>query len=161
FDHVGPLARTVDECEAILAALAPGFVPTRLDSLEQVRVAAAWIDTAEPLVAERVRGAVTHFPDRRTTELRYPHETYELFMREVADVHRELYSEHGDLYSDEVAAKIERCLEVSDAEVAAAARARETYREEAAELLAEIDLLVTPTLRRVAPPAGIGDAALR
>jgi aspartyl-tRNA(Asn)/glutamyl-tRNA(Gln) amidotransferase subunit A len=161
YDHAGPMARTVEDCEAMMAAVAPGFEPADLESLEQLRAAVAWVDDADPLVAEQVRRAAAHFADRRPVELRYPHQTNELFMREVGDVHRELYAEHGDLYGEDVAGKIERCLEVSDAEVSKAEQARVTYREEAHELLGDFDLLVTPTLPCVAPAAGIGELELR
>jgi aspartyl-tRNA(Asn)/glutamyl-tRNA(Gln) amidotransferase subunit A len=161
YDHAGPMARTVEDCEAMMAAVAPGFEPADLESLEQLRTAVAWVDDADPLVAEQVRRAAAHFADRRPVELRYPHETNEFFMREVGDVHRELYAEHGDLYGEDVAGKIERCLEVSDAEVSKAEQARVTYREEAHELLGDFDLLVTPTLPCVAPAAGIGELELR
>jgi aspartyl-tRNA(Asn)/glutamyl-tRNA(Gln) amidotransferase subunit A len=161
FDHAGPMARTVEECESMLEALAPGFEPATLESLDGLRVGVAWIDQAEPLVAACVHDAAAHFPDRRDVELRFPREVDDLFMREVADVHRELYAEHGDLYGEDVASKIERCLEVTDAEAEAAARAREAYREEAHGQVADVDLLVTPTLRFVAPATGIGDLELR
>jgi aspartyl-tRNA(Asn)/glutamyl-tRNA(Gln) amidotransferase subunit A len=82
-------------------------------------------------------------------------------MQEVADVHRELYAENGELYGEEVAVKIERCLAVSDAEAKRAERARAEYRERCLELLEGIDLLLTPTLPSVAPPTGVGDLALR
>ena len=82
-------------------------------------------------------------------------------MREVADVHRELYAEHAELYGESVAEKIERCLLVTDAEAEAARRAREAYHERFAEAIDGIDLVVTPTLPCVAPPTGIGDLALR
>jgi aspartyl-tRNA(Asn)/glutamyl-tRNA(Gln) amidotransferase subunit A len=79
----------------------------------------------------------------------------------VADVHRELYAEYAELYGEDLAAKIERCLSVSDGEAAQAARIREEYAEGCDELLGELDLLLTPTLVCVAPPTGIGDRALR
>ena len=78
-----------------------------------------------------------------------------LFQREVADVHRELYAENGDLYGEDLAWKIEKCLAVAEAEVAGAITAREDYRQLVEELLDEIDLLVTPTIPTVAPPVGI------
>src|SRR5262249_51457922 len=84
-----------------------------------------------------------------------------LFMREVADVHRELYAENAELYGDDVAAKIERCLAVSDAEATLAARAQEEYREQCLGLLEGFDLVAVPTLACVAPPTGIGDRKLR
>ena len=82
-------------------------------------------------------------------------------MREVADVHRELYAENADLYGANVAAKIETCLAVTDGEYEAGLRAREAYREQMAELFDEVDLLVTPTLPFVAPPAGQDERELR
>ena len=83
-------------------------------------------------------------------------------MREVADVHRELYAEHGELYGEDVAVKIERCLAVSDGEAGARpSESRAEYRDRCEELLDGVDLLLTPTLACVAPPTGIGDAVLR
>ena len=74
-----------------------------------------------------------------------------LFEREVADVHRGLFPEHADSYGDDVRGRLEDDFAVSDAEVAAAERARAEYRERLAEALDEVDLLVTPTVQRVAP----------
>ena len=83
------------------------------------------------------------------------------FMGEVADVHRDLYAEQAELYGQDVAAKVERCLAVSDREIALAERARNEYRQRCEELLDGLDLLLTPTLVCVAPPTGIGDETLR
>jgi aspartyl-tRNA(Asn)/glutamyl-tRNA(Gln) amidotransferase subunit A len=160
FDHVGPMARTVEECSALLEALAPDFAPAAVSSLEEVAVGVTWLETAEPLVAARVAEAAAHFPRRRELEWPRP-EINALFMREVADVHRELYAEHGELYGEDVAVKIERCLGVADAEAATAGRARADYRERCADLFGDLDLLLTPTLVCVAPPTGIGDESLR
>jgi Asp-tRNA(Asn)/Glu-tRNA(Gln) amidotransferase A subunit family amidase len=160
FDHVGPMARDVGGCVRQLEALADGFAPATLGSLEDVAVAVAWVDEAETLVAARVRAAATRFPRARRVDWPRPN-IDALFMREVADVHRELYAENAELYGEELATKIERCLEVSDAEAMLAARSRDEYRERCAELLEGFDLLVTPTLSCVAPPTGVGDLALR
>jgi aspartyl-tRNA(Asn)/glutamyl-tRNA(Gln) amidotransferase subunit A len=160
FDHVGPMARTVEGCAALLAALVPGFEPQELESLAKVSVALAWIDEADPLVAARVRDAAAHF--QRRGEVEWPRASIDAaFMREVADVHRELYAENAELYGEEVAVKIERCLAVTDSEAAQAQRAREQYREQCDDLLGGFDLLLTPTLPCVAPKIGIGDITLR
>jgi aspartyl-tRNA(Asn)/glutamyl-tRNA(Gln) amidotransferase subunit A len=160
YDHAGPMARTVAGCEAILRALVPAFEPRALESLEELAVAVAWTELADPLVRARVEAAAALFPRRRTLDLPYP-DDYALFMHDVAGVHRDLYAEHGELYGEGVAVKIERCLAVTEPVAAAAARRRADYRELLDELLAPFDLLVTPTIVCVAPPTGIGDHALR
>jgi aspartyl-tRNA(Asn)/glutamyl-tRNA(Gln) amidotransferase subunit A len=160
FDHVGPMARTVEDCVALLGALVPQFEPERLESLEHVSIGVAWFDEADPLVAARVGEAAAHFPRRQDVAWPLPR-VDALFMSEVADVHRDLYAENGELYGEDVAVKIERCLAVSDREVTQAERARVEYRERCEALLDGLDLLVTPTLECVAPPVGIGDHALR
>lgn len=160
-DHAGPMARSVDECTAMLEALVPGFERLELESLEEVAVGTAWTELAEPGVRQRVEAAAAAFPRSRPLDLPLAEATRELFMREVADVHRELYAENADLYGANVAAKIELCLAVSDREYAAALRARDVYRQRVEELIDGLDLLVTPTLGFVAPPAGQDERQVR
>ena len=160
FDHVGPMARTVGECVAQLEALVPGFERIAVEDLEEVSVGVTWVGEADALVAERVRAAAAFFPRARDLALSRP-QVDALFMREVADVHRDLYAEQSELYGDDLAEKIERCLAVPDAEATAATRAREEYREQCAAAFEGLDLLLTPTLSCVAPPTGVGDIALR
>jgi aspartyl-tRNA(Asn)/glutamyl-tRNA(Gln) amidotransferase subunit A len=161
FDHAGPMARDVAACTAMMEALAPGFVQRRIESLDEVEVGLAWPDEADPLVRARVEEAAAHFARRRSLELPLADGISPAFMREVADVHRELYTEHSELYGESVAQKIERCLAVTDAEFERASRTREEYRERMLELLVGVDLVLTPTLPSVAPPAGMGDLAVR
>jgi aspartyl-tRNA(Asn)/glutamyl-tRNA(Gln) amidotransferase subunit A len=158
FDTVGPMARSVEECAAMLQVLAPAF--ERQDTPESLRIAYAWIDEADPVVAHRV-SAVAELLDAAPVSLPPSRDTYPLFMREVADVHRDLYAENGELYSADLAVKIERCLTVTDGEARAATRARDEYRAAAESALVGFDLLLTPTLASVAPATGIGDAELR
>ena len=157
FDHAGPLARDVAGCEAMLAALVPGWEPRKLESLEEVRVGVAWLDAADPLVRARVEEA-PHRASRGVRPLDLPRAegTYDAFSHEVADVHRELFAEQEELYGEDVRVKIERCLAVSDAAAAAADRERERYRERLDAIFADVDLLLTPTLPIVAPRVGAG-----
>ena len=160
FDHVGPMARTVEGCVALLEALAPEFRRSEVESQDEVSVAVAWVDEADPLVAARVGQAASHFPRRR--DIDWPRASVDAaFMREVADVHRELYAENAEFYGEEVAVKIERCLAVTDSEATQSQRARELYREQCNEALDGFDLLLTPTLACVAPETGVGDITLR
>jgi aspartyl-tRNA(Asn)/glutamyl-tRNA(Gln) amidotransferase subunit A len=151
FDHAGPMARTVRECTSLTRALVEGFAPARLGSLEEVAVGVAWTELAERGVRARVEAAAARFPRRRALDLAFPDGTSPLFMREAAESHRGLFPEHADSYGDNVRTKLERCVRVTDREVRSAERARAEYRERAEEALAGVDLLLTPTLRFVAP----------
>ena len=158
FDHAGPMARTVDECEAMLRAVAPAYEPAATPA--RLRVATAWTKQAEPLVRRLVE-ALAGDLDASAVDFPSWSDTYPLFMWEVAEVHRELYAENPELYSEELAAKIERCLTVTEAEASAARRSRDEFRRAADAAMNGFDVLLTPTLAFVAPSVGIGDAVLR
>ena len=165
FDTAGPLAADVEGCERMLSALVPGFAPAQLESLEELEVGVAWTQLADPLVRERVEAAAARFPRRRAIELPLVEDgIYELFRHEVADVHRELFAENGDLYGEDVRIKVERCLTVQDSEVQRAERLRAEYREQVEAALDSLDLVLTPTLPVVAPRlrrGGTGDLDVR
>jgi aspartyl-tRNA(Asn)/glutamyl-tRNA(Gln) amidotransferase subunit A len=161
FDTAGPMAPTVAGCAAMMAALAPGLAPAPLGSLDEIEVGVAWTDRADPLVRRRVEAAATAFPRRRPIELPRPGAVITVFMREVADVHRARFGEQRELYGDNVAAKIERCLAIGDRDYDEALRARERYREEMAAALAEVHLVLTPTLPCVAPAVAVDEVRAR
>jgi aspartyl-tRNA(Asn)/glutamyl-tRNA(Gln) amidotransferase subunit A len=157
FDHAGPMARDVGTCARMLEALAPDFEPTGLTSLDELDVGVAWLDRAEPLVRARVEAAVECFPHRRAVELPPAKGISAVFMREAAVSHDGLFPERADAYGANVRAKLERCLEVTDAGYEVGLRRLEEYRERGAEALDGLDLLVTPTLGFVAPWARADD----
>jgi aspartyl-tRNA(Asn)/glutamyl-tRNA(Gln) amidotransferase subunit A len=166
FDTGGPLALDVVGCEQMLGALAPGFEPLELESLEELEVGVAWTEFADPLVRERVEAAAARFPRRRPIDLPFPDAgILAAFMREVADVHRELFAENADLYGEDVRIKIEQCLAVRDSEFELAGPLRIDYRERVEQALEGLDLVLTPTLPIVAPPldrgTGPGDLDVR
>jgi aspartyl-tRNA(Asn)/glutamyl-tRNA(Gln) amidotransferase subunit A len=162
YDHVGPMAASVAGCVELMGALAPGFEPAVLQSLEELEVGIAWIDQADPFVQARVNEAVAHFPRRREIDFPFPDAAEnKLFMREVADVHRGLFPERADDYGAGIRWKLELCIEVTEAEASAATRLRAAYRERCAELLRDIDLLVTPTMLGVPPAADADERELR
>ena len=161
FDHAGPMGRDLETCVRMLEALAPGFRRAELGSLEELQVGVAWLELAEPLVRARVQAAAELFPRRRAVSFPFPDGVGSVFMREAAESHRGLFPEQAGAYGDNVRTKLERCLRVTDAEYEAALRRREEYREQAAEAMAGLDLLVTPTLAFVAPPAVTDDLELR
>jgi aspartyl-tRNA(Asn)/glutamyl-tRNA(Gln) amidotransferase subunit A len=161
YDVVGPMASSVEGCERLLQALAPDFEPVELESLEELEVGVAWLDQAEPLVRGRVGEVAALFPRRRELELPLAPANRADFMREVADVHRVLFPGNEELYGENVRSKVERCLQVQDEEVTAAERERADYCERVAEAVGELDVLVTPTVPFVAPPAEVDELEIR
>jgi aspartyl-tRNA(Asn)/glutamyl-tRNA(Gln) amidotransferase subunit A len=156
YDHAGPMARDVATCTELMRVL--GGVEAAAAGAPSV--ALAWHDLAQPLVRARIEEAgrllgATPIP------FPLPERTTPVFMREVADVHRELYAEHADLYGENVRPKFERCLAVSDAEVTAAGEARTAYEQQALAALDGFDLLLTPTLALVPPPDDVDEIAVR
>jgi aspartyl-tRNA(Asn)/glutamyl-tRNA(Gln) amidotransferase subunit A len=150
FDHAGPMARDVEGCIGLLGLDVPKV------SLDDLSLAVAWADVAEPLVRERVLSIRAQPIDFPTAENVGP-----AFMREVGDVHRELYPENAELYGENIRPKIERCLALSDAEYEAARRARAEHVERASAVLEGFDLLLTPTMGFVAPPADVVEQEIR
>ncbi len=161
YDVVGPMASSAEGCERLLRALAPGFERVELGSLDELEVGVLWLDRAEPLVRVRVEEAVALFPRRREIELPLAPANRADFMREAADVHRALFPGNEELYGENVRGKIERCLQVRDAEAAAAERERAEYRERVAEAVDGLDLVVAPTVPFVAPAADVDELEIR
>ena len=161
FDHAGPMARTVGGCEAMQRVLDPAFAPRALASLEALRIGVAWLEGCDPLVRERVAAAAALFPDRRDVDFPFPDGVSAMFMREVAIAHRGLYPEYADQYGDNVRNKLERCVEVTDADYESALVARAKHRERAHAAMEGLDLLLTPTLGFVAPPADVDELEWR
>jgi len=162
FDHAGPMAADVAGCERMMQALVPGFDPAPTPDPGDLLVGVAWTAEAAPLVRRRVEEAVAAvFPHRRELDLPFPDDVVPLFEREVAEVHAELWRDHREAYGENVATKLERAFRVSDATAATAAQARERYREEIVSSTEGCDLVLTPTMKMVAPHTGIGDLALR
>ncbi len=160
FDHAGPLARSVAGCADLLAELMDGFEPTNVE-LAELQVGIAWLEHADPLVRARVEQAAALFPNSRPVDFPEPGDRpASVFMREVADVHAELFEEHPEDYGEDTAGKIERCLAVTEADYQRDLRRRERYRERAADALEGLDLLVTPTLAFVAPKLDLGRAQI-
>jgi aspartyl-tRNA(Asn)/glutamyl-tRNA(Gln) amidotransferase subunit A len=161
FDHVGPMARDVAGCEAMMQVLVPGFAASSVDALSDLKVGVAWTDNAGLLVRGRVAEAAALFSRTRALDLPLPDGIGPAFSREAAEVHADLWREQRHLYGENVAYKLDLAMRISDAEVAAALRARERYRERLDELMSDVDLVLTPTLAMVAPRVGPSELSLR
>jgi aspartyl-tRNA(Asn)/glutamyl-tRNA(Gln) amidotransferase subunit A len=161
FDTAGPMARDVSGCAGMMPALVSGFAPAS-PGLEDLRVAVAWLDDAEPGVRERVETAARLFPNREALDFPLmPANIDPAFQHEVAEVHRDLFAKHADRYGSNVRGKVERALAVSDEDVEASVAARFRYRAEASDVLDGFDLLLVPTIGTVAPPRTTPEPDLR
>jgi Asp-tRNA(Asn)/Glu-tRNA(Gln) amidotransferase A subunit family amidase len=145
----------------MLEALVPGFAHREYRSLEEFNVGVAWCEFADPLVRNRVQAAAELFPRHRVIAFPFPEKTQAAFMREVAESHRGLFPERAEFYGENVRTKLERCVHVTDAAFEAAQRERDLYRDQAAAALEGLDLLLTPTLTSIAPPADADDLEIR
>ncbi len=161
FDHAGPMALDVAQCVRLARDLVPGLDVVQLASLEDVVVGVAWSERCDPLVAARVEAVAALFPRRRRIDFPTAEPVVPAFMREVGDVHRELYEAHADLYGANIRGKIERCLAITDAEYEGAQRARREHAERAEAAADGCDLVLAPTLGFVAPPADVVEPVVR
>jgi Asp-tRNA(Asn)/Glu-tRNA(Gln) amidotransferase A subunit family amidase len=141
FDHAGPMATSVAGCISLLDLDVPEV------SLADLSLAVSWGGSAP------AGAAPVEFP---TAEAVVP-----AFMREVGDVHRDLFAENAELYGENIRGKIERCLAVTDAEYEAGTRARAEHAERAAGALEGFDLLITPTLSCPVPAADVVEVDVR
>jgi aspartyl-tRNA(Asn)/glutamyl-tRNA(Gln) amidotransferase subunit A len=146
FDTAGPMARDIRTCVEMMEALVPGFERQKLDSLDDLRIA-----VAGGLDLERFEHV--ELPPHR--------DTYPVFMREVAETHAAIFAEHRELYGDNVATKIERCLAVADGDFERARRRRDQLRERFAALLERVELLITPTVSMAPPSAEVDELEVR
>ena len=162
FDTVGPMAPDVAGCAQLMRALDAAVDPAPLESLGDLEAGLAWSERAEPLVRSRVEAAAARFPRlRRVDAPLAPAESGAVFRREVAGVHRDLFTARREEYGKDLAHKVELALTVTDEEYEAGRAARDRYREAMAAACREIDLLLTPTLGLVAPPVELDDLQIR
>jgi aspartyl-tRNA(Asn)/glutamyl-tRNA(Gln) amidotransferase subunit A len=159
FDTVGPMARSVAGCAELMRTF--GLAEADAGAAGEVRAALAWTELADPLVRARIEEAAAHLPDVTHVDFPFPGDITPAFQAEAAEVHRTLFAEHADLYGENVRHKLELAFAVSDEAVAEARAEREAYRGRALEALDGFDVVLTPTMPMVAPPAGAGDLALR
>ena len=150
------MARSVAGCAELMRAL--GLTD---EGSAEVRAAVAWTELADPLVRARVEEAAALLPGVEHVDFPLPGDMNPAFQAEAADVHRELFAEHADLYGENVRRKLEAAFAVSDEDVAASRAEREAYRARSLEALEGFDVVLTPTMLMVAPPIGVGDLALR
>jgi aspartyl-tRNA(Asn)/glutamyl-tRNA(Gln) amidotransferase subunit A len=142
FDHVGPMARTLDDCALAFDVLRGAPLPT-VDpaGLRVVRLGPGDLDATSEGFLERA--GLEPAPD-----------LVRLHLAECAEVHRETYASHRDDYDDDLHAKIAIGLAVAPQERASLVSGLHTWRA-ACAAGCRWDVLVTPTFPGELPPADI------
>ena len=128
-DHAGPLAATPADCALLLEALGG---PEPEGAPADLRIAGAEVLPAP----ERV--AAAYLP---------------LFLREALAVHERagLWPAHAEAYGPILAARLERAAEITDSDLADAARERQTLRAEVDAVFTKYDLVRSP-VAAIGPP---------
>ena len=140
FDHVGPLARTIDDC-----ALAFGVL--RGAPLAERDPAGLRVHRLE--AAELARTTESFLPGRACPR-RPP--LVRLHLAEVAEVHREIYASHRDAYDDDLHAKMAVGLAVLSARARRARRARCARGAPRVRATCDWDVLLSPAYPGDLPP---------
>ncbi len=164
FDHPGPMARTVGDCEPLLAALAGARPPSERRPLRRYAVSPRIADL-DPDVADGFERALAALPAERVepppppARLDVLAEFFDLVLTEMLAYHRR-FDDRRDQYRPAIRARLEyaeqRAMTAEEYVAGQADRTEDTARW--CEWLAEhrIDAIVEPTLPIVAPVRGAG-----
>jgi len=172
FDHVGPLALSVEDAAALWAVLAARPVPS-LDDARGPRLRLArlrgYFDTP---VAPEVRAAIDAALDRlvragaTVTDVELPRaagilEAYvNVVLPEGAAWHARFLDTRGADYTPIVRARFESGREIPAVKYVAAREFCGQLRRDVEAILADADALILPTLPLVAPLLGSGDITI-
>jgi aspartyl-tRNA(Asn)/glutamyl-tRNA(Gln) amidotransferase subunit A len=168
YDTAGPLAGTARECAIAFAVTARQAVPVaELDDLRGIRVGLPepFFDLVHPATRAAVEAAASALESLGATVERTAgpdiDATFAGFRHVWADVaveHRAIW-DRPDV-SDEVAALIRGGRELSGLEYAESRAAAHRVREDFAEWLERVDVLLTPATPYPAPPADVEEVAV-
>jgi aspartyl-tRNA(Asn)/glutamyl-tRNA(Gln) amidotransferase subunit A len=164
FDHPGPMARTVADCEALFAALAVDEPPSERRQLRRYAVSPRIADLDRD-VADGFERALAALPGERIdpppppVQLDVLAEFFDLVLTEMLVYHRRFDDRRGD-YRPAIRARLEhaedRAMSAQEYIAGQAQRAEDTALW--CDWLAEhrLDAIVEPTLPIVAPVRGKG-----
>ncbi len=143
-DHVGPMARTMEECVLALEVLGVLERPTP-------RLAGLRVGVLGPTPAADAMAALGAFVEE--AELPDYSALFPIFVAQAADTHRELIAERWDEYSPDLQAKLTLGLNISAQDYLQSERDLEAYHH-ICELELSHDILINPTIPCELPPIG-------
>ncbi|MDN7131249.1 amidase [Halomonas sp. MC140] len=171
-DHVGPMARSAQDCAAILQVIAGWDLndPTSIDSPVQdymaevgrsIRDMRIGIDRDYALsgvddeVAEALENAIATFQElgARIVDIKIPHQYEELVSKwimmcsvEAAVAHEETYPARANEYGPEFVQLIDQGRSTSGIDVARVTKLRREFTEELTSMFSGIDCMLIPTM---------------
>lgn len=171
-DHVGPMARSAQDCAAILQIIAGWDFndPTSIDSPVQdymaevgmsIRDMRIGIDRDYALsgvddeVAEALENAIATFQElgARIVDIKIPHQYEELVSKwimmcsvETAVAHEETYPARANEYGPELAQLIDQGRSTTGIDVARVTKLRREFTEELTSMFSGIDCMLIPTM---------------
>jgi Asp-tRNA(Asn)/Glu-tRNA(Gln) amidotransferase A subunit family amidase len=154
YDHVGPIARTVEDVELVFRALAPSFTPWR--EKQKLRMGVArdfFFEAVAPDILndvnaalERLAGEVEFVGDRTVPV----DEDRTVSSSESWSYHKQ-FMDRAELYDPRTLERIRTGERCTTAEIALKRRALERFRACASDLFRTVDVLVSPMVP-IAPP---------
>ncbi|HEY3188700.1 MAG TPA: amidase, partial [Solirubrobacteraceae bacterium] len=163
-DHVGVLARSVDDAALALGVLAGGEYDAAAGRPPRIAVAPDLIARAEPEMASHLRAVVDAFRAAGATpvDVALPASFGALHAAgltvleaEAATYHEQDFRKHGAEFGKEIRAGVESGLATTAVGYVNANRARLRFRADVTPILAAHDALLSPTVPTPAP-AGLG-----
>jgi Asp-tRNA(Asn)/Glu-tRNA(Gln) amidotransferase A subunit family amidase len=170
-DHIGPLARSVEDAALVLGVLAGRALAPEPIEAPRFALARELFDRAEPELRKHLDGIVDRLvkAGARVEEVRLPPSFADLadaalviLEVEAATYHEAMFGKHAADYGPGMAEMLARGLRRPGTEYVTAHRRRLRFSEEVTPLLAAYDALLSPTAPAPAPAglAWTGDASL-
>lgn len=162
-DHIGLFTRTAADAALLFSQLAPGDEAVEERPLRIGLPRGFFFERCDPEILAAVEAAADRLPDRgmeiREVAFQEPLElsrsaSITVQMAEAASFHRPHLEARGDRYSEEFRAGLALGQSLLATHYIDAKRMIEAYRRDAARILREVDLLLTPACPIFAPPLG-------
>lgn len=176
-DHVGPMARTTEDCALMMSVLSghdprdaasslnlvPDFTSEIARGLGGLKIGIPshyfFDEFVDSEVLASVRSAINLIEANgaEIIELSMPWVgkgraiNFGIILPEAVSIHEKMISEHSDLYTPGVRSRIQSGFNVAAIDYVRAQRARQWFNHQMAESMSNVDVLITPTVPIQAP----------